>query len=566
MRTRLRALAAIAFVLFPAFAGSGVGCTPAPTTPNDVTASPAATASAAIDSNVPPPPPPRDDGRLPETATPLGYELTLWIDPQLPTFHGTAEIAVDVPAPTRHVVLHARDMTVTHAEAVAGSARIAASTASRITHGGVVPEELVVTFERELPAGKATIRIDYGAPFAADLSGLYRVQEKGLWYAYTQFEATDARRAFPCFDEPRYKTPFRVHIHAPAGAIALANAPARPAAPSDAPGQAVTFETTPPLPTYLVAFAVGPFDILSGPPHDPPIRVVTTRGRSGLAGLALETAQAMIEQLSDYFDMAYPYAKLDIVAVPDFGAGAMENPGLVTFRDTLLLVDRDHATTSIKRSQASVIAHEFAHQWFGDLGHDAVVGRPVAERGLRDVGRSQDGRPLAAVVRRHPRADRGDAGGDGRRRPPVGARRPGAGAVDRRGQGGVRRAHLRQGRRGPPHDRELARRRHVPARRPAVPQRERVEERARRRPLQGDRLRLGAARRSAGRGVPRPAGRPRGLDELDVQRPLGRQARTSPVRVETPRRGPARRPSHLDASRLRRDEHAEGQELLHRRR
>jgi aminopeptidase N len=367
MRTRLRVLAAIAFGPLAAIAGSVPACTPAPATPNEVTIAPPATASSAIDSNAPPPPAPREDGRLPETATPLGYELTLWIDPRLPTFHGTAEIAVDVPAPTRHVVLHARDMTITHAEAVAGSSRIAATAASRTSYGGVVPEELVLTFERELPAGKAAIRVDYGAPFAADLSGLYRVQEKGLWYAYTQFEATDARRAFPCFDEPRYKTPFRVHIHAPAGTIALANAPAQPAGPSDAPGQATTFETTPPLPTYLVAFAVGPFDILSGPPHEPPIRVVTTRGRSGLAGLALDTAQAMIEQLSDYFDMAYPYAKLDIVAVPDFGAGAMENPGLVTFRDTLLLVDRDHATTSIKRSQASVIAHEFAHQWFGDL-------------------------------------------------------------------------------------------------------------------------------------------------------------------------------------------------------
>jgi alanyl aminopeptidase len=360
MRTRHRALAAIAL------GGFAIACTPpSEAIPAPAVASPAVPVAGAASSALPPPPA-RDDGRLPETVTPLGYELTLWIDPTLPTFHGTTEIAVDVPAPTRHVVLHARDMTIARAEAWVGRLRFAATATPRVAHGGVVPEELVLTFDRDLPAGKATIQIDYAAPFATDLSGLYRVQEKGLWYAYTQFEATDARRAFPCFDEPRYKTPFRVHVHAPPGTTALANAPASPPASSDVAG-AVTFDPTPPLPTYLVAFAVGPFDILAGHEGTPPIRVVTTRGRSDLAGLALETAQAMIEQLGDYFDMAYPYAKLDLVAVPDFGAGAMENPGLVTFRDSILLVDRDHATTSIKRTQASVIAHEFAHQWFGDL-------------------------------------------------------------------------------------------------------------------------------------------------------------------------------------------------------
>ncbi|MCL2449068.1 MAG: M1 family metallopeptidase, partial [Polyangiaceae bacterium] len=366
MRMRLRSLAAIA--LF----GSLAGCAPSPASPPQSAATTRTVPRAAGGhaAHAPPPPAPRDDGQLPDTATPLGYELSLWIDPEQPTFHGTTEIFVEVPAPTYHVVLHARDMTITSAGAGAGTETFHATATKRLAHGGVVPEELVLTFDRELPAGKAQIHVEYSAPFAPDLAGLYRVQENGQWYAYTQFEATDARRAFPCFDEPRYKTPFRVRIHAPPGTTALANTPPDPSAPENAESEGdpgVTFAATSPLPTYLVAFAVGPFDMISAQGGEVPIRVVTTRGRSGLGGLALETAQALLAELSNYFDMKYPYPKLDLVAVPDFGAGAMENPGLVTFRDTLILLDREHVTTSTRRSQAIVIAHEFAHQWFGDL-------------------------------------------------------------------------------------------------------------------------------------------------------------------------------------------------------
>jgi alanyl aminopeptidase len=160
--------------------------------------------------------------------------------------------------------------------------------------------------------------------------------------------------------------------------IALSNSPeTSPAAsPADGPvggrsaadGAGVhTFATSPPLPSYLVAFAVGDFDVAEGRTDPFPIRVITTKGRAHLAGLALDVAAPLVDKLGAYFDMRYPYAKLDLVAVPDFAAGAMENPGLVTFRDVLLLVDPLHATTAARRAQAEVIAHEFAHQWFGDL-------------------------------------------------------------------------------------------------------------------------------------------------------------------------------------------------------
>jgi alanyl aminopeptidase len=364
------------------------------------------------------PPSPREDGRLPATAVPQRYHVALTIDPTKPRFSGTTTIEIDLPQPTYSVVLNARDMTVSRAVARVGGVETAVTATPRLASGGVTPEELVLEFAKPLPAGPAVVEIAYDAPFASDLAGLYRVEEQGRWYAYTQFESTDARRAFPCFDEPGFKTPYEVTIVAPAGMIALSNspeiqavpapspapssAPAAPAAsapssvvadpaavaapaamaapaPSPPPGPSAnaspdsagallhTFAPSPPLPSYLVAFAVGDFDVAEGRKEPFPIRVITTKGRAHLAGLALDVAAALVDKLGEYFDMRYPYAKLDLVAVPDFAAGAMENPGLVTFRDVLLLVDPLHATTSTRRAQAEVIAHEFAHQWVGDL-------------------------------------------------------------------------------------------------------------------------------------------------------------------------------------------------------
>jgi aminopeptidase N len=314
------------------------------------------------------PPAAREDGRLPATAIPKRYNLRLEIDPTQPRFSGTTTILAEVPSPTAYVVLNARDMHVTRALATPSAARsLEAVVTTRASHGGAEKDELVLEFPTPLPAGSVEITIDYDAPFAADLAGLYRVQEYGSYYAYTQFEATDARRAFPCFDEPSFKTPYEVTISAPRGMVALSNTPETGHTETAGNRNLTAFEPSPPLPSYLVAFAVGDFDIVQGQKDPFPIRVVTTKGRGSLAPMALDVAAALIGKLGDYFAMRYPYSKLDLVAVPDFAAGAMENPGLVTFRDTILLVDPVRGTTGSKRSQAAVIAHEFAHQWFGDL-------------------------------------------------------------------------------------------------------------------------------------------------------------------------------------------------------
>ncbi len=355
----LRPLPSLFSVMALAACAASTPAPPQPSTAPDIATTPA--------NPTPPPPPPGDDGRLPATVTPQRYALTLRIDPTQPRFSGVTTIQVDVPAPTFHVVMHGRDLNVTRALARVSGSEIPATVTSRSAHDGAQPEELVLSFPQPLPAGTALLEITYDAPFSRDLAGAYRVSEKGAWYAYTQFEATDARRAFPCFDEPGFKTPYDVTLITARGQLALGNTPET--SHDDTPDGLVAhhFETSRPLPSYLVAFAVGDFDVVQGQTTPFPIRIITTKGRGGLTSLALEAATGLIAKLGEYFDIRYPYPKLDLVAVPDFNAGAMENPGLVTFRDQILLLDPNHATTAARRGQAETIAHEFAHQWFGDL-------------------------------------------------------------------------------------------------------------------------------------------------------------------------------------------------------
>ncbi len=319
------------------------------------------------DASAAPAPPPDVDGRLPATALPERYKVSLRVDPAKTRFSGTVSIQVSIPAPTWHVVMHARDLHVARATALVGPRAFPATAATRPAPDGVADEELVLTFAELLPAGGALLEVEYDAPFGSELSGLYRVEEAGRFYVFSQFEATDARRAVPCFDEPGYKTPYEVTIIAPRGMVALGNSP-EVATEEGADGMVVhRFAPTPPLPSYLLALAVGDFDFAEGRKAPVPIRVVTTRGRAGQAASALEAADALVSRLGEYFDLPYPFAKLDLIAVPDFAAGAMENPGLLMFRDGLLLQDPSRVTTGLRRAQAVTIAHELAHQWFGDL-------------------------------------------------------------------------------------------------------------------------------------------------------------------------------------------------------
>jgi aminopeptidase N len=317
-----------------------------------------------------PPPPSRDDGRLPALATALRYALSLDIDPNRPEFSGSVRILVRIPAATPYVVLHGRGLTVTQVSAQVGAETVAATVAGRTSHGGLAPEELVLTFARPLPAGEAVLGLDYRAPFADTLAGLARVNDGGRWYAFTQFEPVHARRAFPSFDEPDQKVPFDVHITTPKGLLAFSNMPETARTDRVTAAGTVTtfdFQTSPPLPTYLVALAVGDFDVRQGQTSPVPIRLITVKGKAALGGLALEDAAGILKELARYFGIAYPYPKLDIVAVPRISDDAMENAGFITFNEDWILLDPTRAPLSARMGMSSVIAHEEAHQWFGDL-------------------------------------------------------------------------------------------------------------------------------------------------------------------------------------------------------
>lgn len=327
---------------------------------------PAKRVSAPV-APIPEAPAPREDGRLPGIATPTGYRLSFDLDPTKATFTGRATIGMTFPAPTRHVVLHGRDLRITRAVSHHGHDTATATVTTRVARGGQVADELVLTFDRMLE-GSRDVLVEYEAPFGNELSGFYRVKDGDRWYVFSQLEATDARRAFPCFDEPSYKVPFDVEIKVPKGMLALANT--RETQREDTADGRFTrfaFATTKPLPSYLLAVAVGDLDVKEGTtPSSTRVRLVTTKGKGERSELALDLTAKVLGEIERVLGIPYPYDKLDMVAVPDFAAGAMENPGLVTFREERLLVSKD-ASFQSRRAQALIVAHELAHQWFGDL-------------------------------------------------------------------------------------------------------------------------------------------------------------------------------------------------------
>jgi alanyl aminopeptidase len=307
---------------------------------------------------------------LPRVVTPLHYRLGFTIDPSKDGFSGHTEIDVNVAKPLKSFFLHGLDLRVARAAIRLASGQTVPATYAQVHESGVA----TLTFSRPVPAGRGTLLFDYSAPYNGSLEGLYKVVDGGNAYAFTQFEAIDARRAFPSFDEPGFKTPFDVTVTAPAGDKVVGNTPERATGAPVNGMQRWVFQTTKPLPTYLVALAVGPLDIVDAGDipankfrdHPLHLRGVTAKGNGARLKYALSLTPATVEALETYYGIAYPYQKLDILAVPDFAAGAMENSGAITFREQLLLMD-DNAPLEQKRASLVVQAHELAHQWFGDL-------------------------------------------------------------------------------------------------------------------------------------------------------------------------------------------------------
>jgi cytosol alanyl aminopeptidase len=325
------------------------------------------------DATVPEPPtevvPAMPTGQLGDAVVPAHYRLDLTILPDRETFSGRVEIDVDIRDPSPVIWLHGNRIDVREAWLSADGVRFEAAY-QQVDPTGIARLSLGAA----PPAGAATLVFVYEAPFDQALEGLYRVREGDDDYAFTQFQATSARLAFPGFDEPAFKTPFDIALTVREEHIALATTPEIGAEPAGEGLVRRTYATTRPLPTYLIAFAVGPLDKVDYgelPPNEIrarplPLRGFAARGKGHLLDYALANTQGILEVQERYFGSPFPYEKLDIVAVPDFAAGAMENVGLITYREQLLLLD-DNAAMSQRRAYASVHAHELAHQWVGNL-------------------------------------------------------------------------------------------------------------------------------------------------------------------------------------------------------
>ncbi|HET6435431.1 MAG TPA: M1 family aminopeptidase [Xanthomonadaceae bacterium] len=319
-------------------------------------------ASAATPPEVP-------TGPLPRTVVPSLVSLELKLDPKQATFSGHTIIHVEVARPTDVIWMHGRGLKIASARYLPENGRDQDLVASEADVSGV----LKLAAAHTIAPGRGVIDIRYEAPYG-ELQGAYRVKPDGRDYVVTQMEPLGARTAFPGFDEPSFKQPWDITLVVPADDVAVANAPE--AATEALPGgwKKVRFQRTEALPSYLVAFAVGPWDLPQGSDIAPngarttPIRLrgVAAHGQGGRMRYSLGHTPAIVTALEDYFGIPYPFAKLDNVAAPDFWAGAMENAGLIVYRDSLMFPDENSAVGR-RQSFWGVSAHELAHQWFGDL-------------------------------------------------------------------------------------------------------------------------------------------------------------------------------------------------------
>ena len=301
--------------------------------------------------------------RLPTSVLPDHYDLKFDIDLAHAQFKGETGVDVHVIQATPAITLNALEMTIT-------SATISANGRTQTATVTMNPEAQTATLRvpQPVPAGKARIVIAYHAALNENLRGLYLSRANSRSYAVTQFESTDARRAFPCFDEPSFKATYAVTVTADRGDIAISNGRIVSDKPGPGAGQhTMVFTNTAKMSTYLVAIALGDFQCVEGSADDTPIRICATPDKKPLTGLALEFAEYILDFLNRYHTIKYPFGKLDVVAVPDFAAGAMENAGAIFYRETDLLADSHSASLATRKTVFGVLAHEMAHMWFGDL-------------------------------------------------------------------------------------------------------------------------------------------------------------------------------------------------------
>jgi aminopeptidase N len=298
--------------------------------------------------------------RLPGDVRPTRYALELTVVPDQPTASGQVHIAAEVVRPTSVVWLNATGLSIEHA-ALGGRP-------ANVIRGD--DDFVGLVTDRALAPGALAIDVGFGAPIDRGRSlGIYSQREPSGTYAFTFFEPFHARRAFPCFDEPGYKVPWQLTLHVRQDHVALGNAAVVRETPEPAGMKKVELAATPPLPSYLVAFVVGPFELVDGGVAGrgaAPVRFVVPRGHAGELGYARRVTPRVVAALEDYFDMAYPFGKLDVAIVPRH-AGTMEHPGLIAMAQQLILMGPDEETHERELWYADILAHLLSHYWFGAL-------------------------------------------------------------------------------------------------------------------------------------------------------------------------------------------------------
>ena len=346
--------------LLPLFALTLLHCAHAAEAPEAPEAAPPPVAAAAPEWPEPQPP----ALRLPESVQPVHYTLDLTLLPAEPTYSGTVTIELDVREPVRQVWLHAQDLQVTQV-LVQSAGHTVQAKASPASEG-----RLGVLLAEPLSPGRAQLTLSFQGKADPERSrGLYQVEEGGQPYLYTFFEPIDARRAFPCFDEPGFKVPWRLRFTVKQEHVALANSPIASEEPLPGGLKRVTFADSRPMPSYLVAFVVGPFELVDGAPigrNHVPLRFIVPRGRGAETAYAVSVTPRIITLLEDFFDQPYPYEKLDVAVVPRYW-GTMEHPGIVALGQPLTLIKPGEETLGRRRAYANTAIHELGHYWFGDV-------------------------------------------------------------------------------------------------------------------------------------------------------------------------------------------------------
>ncbi len=306
--------------------------------------------------------------RLSRDVIPHRYEIKLKPDLEAFVFEGEETIHLTLKKPTTRITLHADELEIESVEVLTD---VGMQDAQKISYNKAA-ETASFDFAQPLPKGTVQLKINFRGILNDKMRGFYRSQfayrGKTHTIATTQFESTDARKAIPCFDEPEMKAVFEVSLVVPSDKTAISNTLPIDIAEHGGGYKVFTFSPTPAMSTYLLAFIVGDFEYIEKRSADGIlVRVFTTPGKKEQARFALDCAAKTVTYFNKYFGIRYPLPVLDMIAIPDFAAGAMENWGAITYRESALLVDPANSSTMNKQWVALVIAHEIAHQWFGNL-------------------------------------------------------------------------------------------------------------------------------------------------------------------------------------------------------